>query len=178
MPGVHAIPTKFETPDEFIKEHLNRAQFEVESELLEISQAAGCSPEFAVEAPMTIRLRKHPTLASWIAKSSFESQKEMARDVLAQIRGLHKAGVCHRDIKVDDIVLDGDRPLLIDLELGTKVDPNGQCYDLLGPASGVSLPLAHGVAGLVVGVWWDSPALGLVRTWPGLPSWKVLETSA
>jgi serine/threonine protein kinase len=173
--GLHAIPSKFESDDEYIKEHLNQPQFDVEAKLLKIACEAGCAPLSVTEAPRTLLLRKHETLASWVGKASADQQIRMAKRVLSQIRKLHSAGVCHRDIKLSDIVLDGETPLFVDFELGTLVEPTEKCYDLYGPAGGVPLPEVHKVVLLLDGVWWDSPTLGLRRTWPGLPSWRVLD---
>lgn len=85
-----------------------------------------------------------------------------------KLKTLHRVGICHRDLKAPDIVLNGEEPLLIDFELGTVSDPSGPCYDLLGPkASGIALPEVHAVIArlympqLINGVWWDSPAGGL-----------------
>jgi serine/threonine protein kinase len=118
---------------------------------------------------MTIRLRLHVPLRDWLGKSTSNETKVMARHVLRQVQELHRAGVCHRDLKADDIVVDGDQPLLIDFELGTEVDPTGPCYDLLGPqASGILLPPIHDYVGLRDGVWWDTPTT-LVR-----PLWHDL----
>ena len=172
---LHAIPTKRESDDEYIKERLNQSQFEVEAELLQLALEAGCAPTFVSEQPRTVVLRKHETLATWIANASVAEQIQMAARVLSQIHALHRAGVCHRDIKLSDVVLHGKVPLFVDFELGTLADPAKPCYDLLGPASGVPLPPVHEAVGLLDGVWWDSPALGLRRTWPGLPSWRALE---
>jgi serine/threonine protein kinase len=80
----------------------------------------------------------------------------MARRVLDQVRKLHQAGICHRDLKASDIVLHGDVPLLVDFDLGTEVIPDEPCFELLGPASGIPLPTVHRVVGLIDGVWWES----------------------
>jgi hypothetical protein len=167
--GLHAIPTKLESDDEYIKEHLNQAQFDVEAKLLEITHEAGCAPMFVTALPRTLVLRKHETLATWILKATPVEQTAMAQRVLAHIHNLHRSGVCHRDIKLADIVLDGEIPLFVDFELGALVQPANHCYDLHGPASGVPLPQVHQVVQLFDGVWWDSPTLGLRRTWPDLP---------
>ena len=62
-----------------------------------------------------------------------DETRAMAGRVLRQVQELHRAGICHRDLKADEIVVDGEQPLLIDFELGTEVDPTGPCYDVLGP---------------------------------------------
>jgi serine/threonine protein kinase len=168
VPGVHARPHKWETDSDFVKQHLNRKQFEIEVQLLDIAHKAGCAPSFTVEEPMTIRLRKHARLPDWLAVSTPAMRRAMAGRVIRQLKALHRVGICHRDLKAPDIVLNGEEPLLVDFELGTVSDPSGPCYDLLGPkASGIALPEVHAVIArlympqLINGVWWDSPAGGL-----------------
>ncbi len=172
---LHAVPTKLETETEFIKEHINQRQFDVESKLLRIAEEARCAPEVSTEPPRTIVLRKHETLANWIQTASRAERDQMARQVLSQIRTLHAAGICHRDMKLSDIVVDGDVPLFVDFELGTDVDPKRRCYDLYGPSRDVALPEVHQAIRLLEGVWWDSATLGLRRTWPGLPNWREID---
>lgn len=157
VPGVHAVSSKRETSTEYIKEHINPAQFEVESRLLAIAHRAGCAPHFEVQPPATIRLRLHHRLTDWLNGANETDIEAMKIRLLEQIRILHGAGVCHRDLKVQDIVLDGDRPLFVDFELAAGVDPTMPCYDLMGPASGISAPFVHQIIGLRDGVWWDTP---------------------
>lgn len=60
-------------------------------------------------------------------------------------------------------MVDGDRPLVIDLELACEVDPAWRCYDLTGPSAEVQVPEEHAVQGGRIGrhgVWWDAPLEG------------------
>jgi tRNA A-37 threonylcarbamoyl transferase component Bud32 len=165
--GLHAVPRTRPSNGEFIKEHMNPVQFKTESELLAIARAAGCAPEFEIEPPMTIRLRRHVTLTEWV-QTDRADLKAMGLLVLEQIHKLHAAGVCHRDLKLSEIVVDGDRPLLIDFDLSTEASPEQPCYDLLGPASGVPLPPIHACVGITQGVWWDTAAPQI-----GNPLWRL-----
>ena len=168
VPGVHAVPVHQQTATEFIKIHPNPKQFEIEARLLGIANAAGCAPDFKAEPPNTLRLRLHETLDNWLGRAGAGERRAMARLVLDQARRLHAAGVCTRDLKPDDVVVADGCPLIVDYDLGTVVDANGACYDLVGPASGIPLPAVHKTIGLIEGVWWDSPTHG-VR-----PMWRVL----
>jgi predicted Ser/Thr protein kinase len=145
-----------QTATEFIKRHVNPPQFDTETRLLRIAHGVGCAPAFVVEPPLTIRLPLLRTFTDWLDSANAEQKLLIARRVLAQLRLLHQAGVCHRDLKAGDIVMEGDKPLFIDFELGTAVDPGSPCYDLLGPSCGVPLPPIHAAIGLTEGVWWDS----------------------
>jgi serine/threonine protein kinase len=169
VPGLHAQAHQWQTSTEYVKAHINPPQFDAESRLLQIAHAVGCAPAFEIEAPMTIRLRLYTPLLSWLAKSTPGEIQAMAHRVLDQVRTLHQAGVCHRDLKATDIVVDGDQPLLIDFELGTEVNPFGPCYDLLGPQlSGVPLPPIHDYLGLREGVWWDTQTEHVRPLWRDL----------
>jgi hypothetical protein len=161
--GIHGRPHKWETATEFVKQHINPPQYAIESQLLAIARNAGCAPDFTIEpATMAIRLRKHERLPDWLANATAIEKAFMRRRVLDQIRRLHRAGVCHRDLKAPDIVLDRGTPLLIDFELGSKVDPDGGCFDLRGPwVSGIPAPKVHAFFGWHDGVWWGSPIGGL-----------------
>ncbi len=147
---------KSQSATQFIKRHLNPVQFDTETRLLRIAHAAGCAPALTIEPPMTIRLPLLRTFTDWLGSASAEQKLIVTRRVLDQVRLLHRAGVCHRDLKASDIVMEGDKPLFIDFELGIEVDPDRPCYDVLGPSSGVPLPPIHAAIGLTEGVWWDS----------------------
>lgn len=164
QPGVHAVPQTRLDGEYYVKAHGNPHQFEREVSLRRIACAAGCAPDFTVEDPRSLRTRKLVQLGEWLEQASEPQRRAMALAILQQLAALHTAGVCHRDLKVGDVVLDDGRPLFIDFDLSTEVDPAQTCYDLYGPASGVPVPPIHLHFGLAEGVWWDSVAL------PGLSS--------
>jgi hypothetical protein len=145
------------TDTTFTKEHFNREQFETECRLLRLACAAGCSPEFTTDG-MKITLPRLTPLADRLPLMTPSEKEATATEVLTCVRRLHRAGVCHRDLKVGDILFGGDGEILfVDFELGAEVDPKGPCYDLLGPASGVPVPFVHPQMGSPVGIWWDAP---------------------
>src|SRR5207237_3334727 len=116
-------------------------RFEVESRLLAIAEAAGCAPKFTIAPPLTIRLELHERLTDRLTAARSGDKHGMAERLVQTIKRLRAAGVCHRDVKVTDVVVDRGQPLLIDFELGTEVDPGGPCYDLVGPGgSGIPIP--------------------------------------
>jgi hypothetical protein len=107
---------------------------------------------------LAIRMRRFTTLGQWMERASPEHRREMARALLDCVRGLHALGICHQDLHVDNVVVDGTRPLLIDFELALRTSPGKPCYDLVGPAeSGVPVHERHLFKGITQGVWWDSP---------------------
>ena len=166
VPGLHGVSAKDQTATEYIKKHIHRPQFELEARLLRIAHSAGCAPEFTTEPPMTIRTRLHDRLLERLGRGSASDTRTAASRVLSQLHRLHAAGVCHRDLKPEDIVMDGDTPLFIDFDLGAEVDPNGPCYDLIGAeASGIPLPPIHACIGLREGVWWDTPTTRVRPLW-------------
>lgn len=72
-----------------------------------------------------------------------ESGGQPARALARLIGDLHRRGISHRDIHLDNIVVRGGEPLLIDWE--TAIDRPG--YDLFGPDSGVPVPDIHAELG-------------------------------
>lgn len=173
VPGLHAWPQTRVEGGDYVKTHGNPAQFETEVRLRTIACAAGCSPDFAVEEPLSLRTRALTRLAEWLPRASDEECDRMALRILRQVLALHEAGVCHRDLKVGDVVLDGDHPLLIDFDLGTAVAPSQVCFDLYGPASGVPVAPIHLAVGIADGVWWDSRDLqGLSAVFGPLSSYS------
>jgi tRNA A-37 threonylcarbamoyl transferase component Bud32 len=138
---------------------------DAERELMAEAAAAGCAPAFdVIEGEptrvrlLTIRMRCFTRLRTWLETASPEHQHELARSLLECVRRLHALGICHQDLHVDNVVVDGARPLLIDFELALRTSPDKPCYDLVGPAaSGVPVHGRHLFQGIIEGVWWDSP---------------------
>lgn len=138
-------------------------------------QATGLVPElidFGQEATTTwVRMEALVPLESWVEANPGPDARAGMRDrIRAQLRGLHRAGVCHRDVHIGNVVVDScGVPRFVDFELAARVDPEGGCFDLVGPDSGVPVPREHAEHGLPGGVWWNQwpPALGswaLART--------------
>lgn len=101
----------------------------------------------------------------WWRSASPAELEELRASVLELIEAIHALGVCHRDLHERNLVLDGGKPLVIDLELACEVNPEWRCYDLYGPSELIPVAEQHVAVndGLhsVHGVWWDSPANGL-----------------
>ncbi len=133
-------------------------------------QATGLVPELIDfgEEPTTVwvRVEAFMPLHDWLeANPAPEARVDMRDRLRAQLRALHRAGVCHRDVHLGNVVVDGcGVPRFVDFELAARVDPAGGCFDLLGPESGVPVPREHAENGISGGVWWNQwpPALG---TW-------------
>jgi serine/threonine protein kinase len=113
---------------------------------------------------MWVRVVALDPLAEWLEQNgSAEARAEMRDRIRVQLRALHRAGVCHRDVHLHNVVVDeAGVPRFIDFELAARVDPRSGCFDLEGPASGVPVPAEHADGGLKTGVWWNQwpPALG------------------
>ena len=77
------------------------------------------------------------------------------------VRAIHAAGICHRDLHIHNVVIAADgSPLAIDPEHALEVDPQGPCFDVWGPDSGLPVAPAHVQIGGTLaktGVWWDAP---------------------
>ena len=127
---------------------------------LQLLAAEGISPQLvAVERPriLTVRLM---TLDEWLVTASSTDIDDMGRRLVQTVESMHAVGVCHRDLHVGNLLVDQNRPLIIDLELAKDVDPAGPCYDLQGPSSEVPIPQDHlSLGGDIAkyGVWWDAP---------------------
>jgi hypothetical protein len=162
----HAATTVTET--EVWKRHSNAEQFEVEVRLLGLAHAGGCAPEFSTEGT-TIRFQRLARLEDRLSSLSDPEKAAIAVEVFRCVRRLHATGVCHRDLKLGEVLLGKNGEVLfVDFELGAEVDGNGPCYDLLGPASGVPVPVIHLQIGLLDGVWWDSPTPMVRPLWQDL----------
>lgn len=133
-------------------------------------QRSGLVPELIDfgEEPTTawVRMEALMPLGEWLETNpSPDTRCEMRDRLRVQLRALHRAGVCHRDVHLGNVVVDAcGVPRFVDFELATRVDPTGGCFDLLGPASGVPVPDEHIEINMTDGVWWNQwpPTLG---TW-------------
>jgi hypothetical protein len=141
---------------------------EHERTMLAAAAEVGCAPPFTLVGHDAIRMPRLTVLTKWLETASADDKQMIAHSLIACIERLHCAGICHRDVHRENIVLDGARPLLIDFELSAGVDPSCPCYDLLGPASGVPLPSQHEFLGLVHGIWWDSTSSHVRQLWRDL----------
>lgn len=133
----------------------------------------------AGQEPTTVwvKIEAHTPLSEWLrSHGSPPERSDMRVAIRDQLHRLHAAGICHRDVHLGNVVIDAaGTPRFIDFELATRVDPNGPCFDILGPQSGVPVPEEHRRVGLAEGVWWNQwpPALGsaaLARTFGPLTS--------
>ena len=106
---------------------------------------------------LTIRMPRLTPLGEWLQRASPTQKKALARSLLDCVQRLHSLGICHRDLHVGNVVVEGDRPFLVDFELALRTPAAGSCYDLMGPASGVRVPFRHEFLEIAEGVWWDTP---------------------
>jgi tRNA A-37 threonylcarbamoyl transferase component Bud32 len=134
-----------------------------ERKMMAEAAAAGCAPDFEVIEGeptkvrlLTIRMKRFTMLGEWLEGASPERKRELARSLLECVRRLHALGICHQDLHVDNVAVDGTRPLLIDFELALRTSSDQPCYDLVGPASGVPVHERHLFKEITEGVWWDS----------------------
>jgi hypothetical protein len=118
----------------------------------------GLAPALVMVTQNEIMALLRGTLEDWLAAGPSQDDKDsMAVRIRDLLRAVHeKAGICHRDVHVGNIVLDEqDRPLLIGPKWAVPV-VNEHCYDLEGPgASGIEVPELHVRQGHD-GVWWGS----------------------
>jgi Phosphotransferase enzyme family len=150
--------------DDFvIKEFDSIAECDREFGFLATAHQARCAGEPTRIDPLTIRLPRRLPMTNWLESATGPEFLEMRYLLLQLLSRLHSAGICHRDCHRENIVLDKGLPVLIDFELAIECDPNTPCYDLVGPASGITLPDQHQSIGLFAGVWWDSPFVGMAN---------------
>jgi Phosphotransferase enzyme family len=99
-------------------------------------------------------------LPDWLDSVDSAQVEIMRPHVLALVRGIHEYGVCHRDLHVENVVVIDNRPLAIDFEHASEVDPSWPCYDISGPSMHVAVPPAHVAHGGTLGtsgIWWNGP---------------------
>jgi serine/threonine protein kinase len=74
---------------------------------------------------MWVRVVALDPLAEWLEQNgSAEARAEMRDRIRVQLRALHRAGVCHRDVHLHNVVVDeAGVPRFIDFELAARVDP-------------------------------------------------------
>lgn len=118
----------------------------------------GLAPAVVTITDNEIVTVEHQPLRSWLDENpSDDARAGMARKIVGLLENVHQqAGICHRDVHIDNIVIAGDdRPLLIDPAYATAT-VNDRCYDLEGPGpSRVAVPADH-IAQGHDGVWWGS----------------------
>lgn len=115
------------------------------------------APRIICVQDMMITTVCHPTLRDWLDQAQPDDEMlVMAKHIRDVLRRVHTdAGMCHRDVHIDNIVLDNGQPLLIGPKWAAPT-VNDHCYDLEGPdASGVGLPDLHKDKPHN-GVWWGS----------------------
>jgi hypothetical protein len=120
-PDLHSRPFKaHESPNQLVAYYRRMANAGVAPEVLE------ATPE-ALVTPLHIRLE------DWLNSSSPTAVPRMACRILAQLRTMHRIGICHRDAHVANIVVASETPLFVDPEFATDSDSARPCYDLYGP---------------------------------------------
>ena len=144
------------------KTHTVAEKFRVELKYMEKAAALGVGPELCSwdKPSMTIEMYAATPVLSWFSSSpSSEEIREVGKNLLKAIVHLHSNGICHRDIHIRNLLIqDNDCPLIIDWEYAVDADPNGPCYDLIGPASNTPKPMPHRIrSSTETGVWWDTP---------------------
>jgi hypothetical protein len=120
----------------------------------------GCAPPFTVVGLDQIRMPRLVPLTPLLASATAHERLAPARLLVVCFKRLYAAGICHRDGHRDNFVLDGPRALLIDFELACSVYPEGLCYDLVGPASGIAVPWEHQLLGMTQGSGETRPPSG------------------
>jgi streptomycin 6-kinase len=123
--------------------------------------AKGLSPVILSKTLTTLESERHEVLSEWLRRNAAPDERaRMAARIRVLLEQVHELGFCHRDVHVDNIVVnEGGEPLLIDPALATESDASDPCYDLVGPReSHVPVPPEHAdQSGHEEGVWWDAP---------------------
>lgn len=121
---------------------------------------AGLAPKTTSDAYPSIEMERGMPLSEWLKSATTDDRAIMRARLIALVRGVHAAGVCHRDLHVSNIILVKDgKPLVIDPEHALEVDPRGPCFDICGPKSRVPVAPDHvAQPGPIstTGVWWDA----------------------
>lgn len=122
---------------------------------------AGLAPKITSDAYPFIEMERGTPLSEWLKSPAAEDRQIMRARLMTLVRGVHAAGICHRDLHIGNVMLSADgSPLAIDLEHGLDVNPQGPCFDVWGPSSGLPVAPAHVQIGGTLaetGVWWDAP---------------------
>ena len=120
---------------------------------------AGLAPKVIDLTDEGVQTRRGLDLREWLPTTNAEVLSLLRPRALALIDGMHRLGVCHRDLHAGNVVIvPGDQLLAIDMDWATEVDPKWPCYDLEGPSSLIPIPQGHHDAGgeLLRGVWWGN----------------------
>ena len=107
-----------------------------------------------------VTMRAGTPLTVWLESADSDAVGATRPKALELVHGVHAAGVCYRDLHVENVVIIGDNPVAIDFEHACDVDPAWRCYDISGPLAQVPLLPAHAQGGGVLGtsgIWWDGP---------------------
>jgi hypothetical protein len=123
---------------------------------------AGFAPHVIKVTNDEIVTERHQTLTEWLTTHPGQSARdEMSWRLKKLLLRVHaEIKLCHRDVHLDNVVVDqGGQPLLIDPAYATA-SVNEHCYDLEGPGpSEVAVPKDHVQQGGLTagGIWWGSP---------------------
>lgn len=151
LPTVVAVPDEYKGPSYTVPyAGETEARYRTLSDL-------GLAPRIICVQDMMITTVYHPTLRDWIDQDQPEDDVlVMAKRIRDLLRRVHEeAGICYRDVHIDNIVLYDGQPLLIGPKWAAP-SVNDRCYDLEGPdPSGVELPEPH-KGKTHNGVWWGS----------------------
>jgi serine/threonine protein kinase len=122
------------------------------------ASVSGLAPDILAQDRETVTFVKLPWKLNewWLQHTDDEARQEMKLHLRDRIVELHVAGICHRDLHCENVMVTAAGTVqFIDFGLARWVDPSWPCYDLTGASDHVPVPFAHAVqAGHETGVWW------------------------
>ncbi len=122
--------------------------------------ATGLAPEILAQDQGTVTYQHAGTTLKrwWELNEAPETREAMKSRLRERIEQLHEAGICHRDLRSENLLVDEEGQIrFVDFLLAERVDPAGSCYDLDGPSERIPVPEAHAQQpGHEGGVWCDS----------------------
>jgi serine/threonine protein kinase len=98
-------------------------------------------------------------LRSFILKNEFnlEHAKYITKSLIVGLEGLHRLGICHRDLKSENVLVDIDKKDVVIADLGSAKDfstkPGGISYICSRPYRAPELLLGHTEYGVDIDLW-------------------------
>jgi tRNA A-37 threonylcarbamoyl transferase component Bud32 len=71
------------------------------------------------------------TLHTWNKSSSVKEKSNMSKKIMTQLKKMHKLGISHSDLHAGNIMVDGNKPVIIDFSRSVWMNEKQGKYDVL-----------------------------------------------